>query len=372
MDWATHEYLHRTRGAVIASGFAASNYTIANPPSGGSLDSHAKLDIANGVFFDEDLEVSISHAATPAANSWQQKLQGGAYIPMFWMSGSSWTRDPATQFPMKQGTGTVQWNSYSGGTWSAVDMTSGRLGITWIAATNNLNNSDGSSGPIIGIMGQNEYNNIGEAESTTWDELDLVDFPVLEFRPLYKVIYEANTNFGNTPKAKIVSVIDVRSISSNDGFGGSQVSDHGLLTGLLDDDHVQYLNESRHNSLDHSAALSTAVLDDLSDVTITSATPNHFMRYNGSSWVNQLITLGTNTDGNYMSGVSAGTGISVSHTPSEGSTATISLNATLDNLSDVTISNTASLGHVLQYNGSAWVNVVQPANVDVLQVRVFL
>lgn len=30
------------------------------------------------------------------------------------------------------------------------------------------------------------------------------------------------------------------------------VSDHGALTGLGDDDHTHYLNEARHDALDHS------------------------------------------------------------------------------------------------------------------------
>lgn len=67
------------------------------------------------------------------------------------------------------------------------------------------------------------------------------------------------------------------------------------------------------------------------------------------------VALGTDTTGNYMSGVSSGTGISVSHTPSEGSTATVSLDATLDNLSDVTVP-TPSSGDFLKWNGTAWVN----------------
>jgi hypothetical protein len=127
------------------------------------------------------------------------------------------------------------------------------------------------------------------------------------------------------------------------------------MTGLGDNDHPQYLLVDDHDTRDHSAALSTAVLDDLSDVTITSATPNHYLRYNGSQWVNEVIALGTNTSGNYVVDVSAGTGISVSHTQSEGSTATVSLNASLDTLSDVTVTS-ATPNHFLQYNGSAWVN----------------
>ena len=40
------------------------------------------------------------------------------------------------------------------------------------------------------------------------------------------------------------------------------------------------------------------------------------------------VALGTDTTGNYMSDISAGTGIAVSHTPGEGSTATVSIEST--------------------------------------------
>ena len=67
------------------------------------------------------------------------------------------------------------------------------------------------------------------------------------------------------------------------------------------------------------------------------------------------VALGTDTTGNYMVNVSAGTGITVSHTQGEGSTATVSLNAGLDTLTDVTITS-ATTNDFLKYNGSAWVN----------------
>ena len=67
------------------------------------------------------------------------------------------------------------------------------------------------------------------------------------------------------------------------------------------------------------------------------------------------VALGTDTTGNYMSGLSAGTGISVSHTPGEGSSASISLNATLDDLSNVTAPS-PSTNQYLRWNGTAWVN----------------
>ena len=64
-------------------------------------------------------------------------------------------------------------------------------------------------------------------------------------------------------------------------------------------------------------------IDDISDVTITSATSGDFLKWNGTAWVNDPIDLGTDTTGNYMSGVTAGTGITITHTPGEGSNATI-------------------------------------------------
>ena len=70
-------------------------------------------------------------------------------------------------------------------------------------------------------------------------------------------------------------------------------------------------------------------LDDVGDVTITSATSGQFLKWNGSAWVNDAIDLGTDTTGDYMVGVSAGDGITVTHTAGEGSTATISARDTL-------------------------------------------
>jgi len=69
----------------------------------------------------------------------------------------------------------------------------------------------------------------------------------------------------------------------------------------------------------------TATIDDLSDVTITSAASSQFLKWNGTAWVNDAIDLGTDTTGNYMSDLTAGTGITITHTPAEGSNATIAV-----------------------------------------------
>lgn len=117
---------------------------------------------------------------------------------------------------------------------------------------------------------------------------------------------------------------------------------------------LKYNGEKWVNDTDN-AGTTISSIDDINDVTITSATSGQFLKWNGSAWVNDAIDLSTDTVGNYVSGLSAGTGISVTHTPGEGSTPTVGLNATVNDLSDTTITSPAN-GQVLQWNGTAWVN----------------
>lgn len=72
-------------------------------------------------------------------------------------------------------------------------------------------------------------------------------------------------------------------------------------------------------------AQSIATLDDIGDVTLTSASAGDFLKWNGSAWVNDPINLGTDTVGNYVSDVVAGNLITVTHTPGEGSSASVAV-----------------------------------------------
>lgn len=119
-------------------------------------------------------------------------------------------------------------------------------------------------------------------------------------------------------------------------------------------------------------------LDGLSDVTLTSSASGDFLKYNGSAWVNDPINLGTDTVGNYMTDVSAGTGISVSHTPGEGSTATISLADVVQNAQTATytlvltdknkmIEMNVGSANILYVPTDASVNFPVGATIDILQ-----
>jgi hypothetical protein len=117
------------------------------------------------------------------------------------------------------------------------------------------------------------------------------------------------------------------------------LSDVGL-TNPTNGDVLQYNNTNGQWENVPSSNVGATTLDGLSDVTAPTPTSGDFLKWNGSAWVNDDIDLGTDTTGNYVADVTAGTGISVTHTPSEGSTATVAINATIDNLSDVTINAT--------------------------------
>ena len=236
MDWATHEYLHLTRGAALSSGLSLQSFTTTGT---GSASTDATVSLANGIFYDEDIPIAITHSATPVANSWQQRLQGGAYIPVYYKTDTGiWKADTATQYPLKFST-LANYNQLSG-TWSATALANNKFGIYWIVATNNL------SEPILSIMGQDQYNPVGAAEAALWSDMDLSGLPIVEFRTLYKLVYKTANAYGNAVKSRLVSATDFRaSASMVSGSVASPPQDHGFLSGLSDDDHTQYHTDDR-------------------------------------------------------------------------------------------------------------------------------
>jgi len=76
------------------------------------------------------------------------------------------------------------------------------------------------------------------------------------------------------------------------------------------------------------AGSNPASLDDIGDVTITSASNGQFLKWNGSAWVNAAIPVINN----------------------------------LDDIGDVTITSAAA-GQTIQWNGSAWVNATVSSDV---------
>ena len=61
------------------------------------------------------------------------------------------------------------------------------------------------------------------------------------------------------------------------------------------------------------------------DVTLTSSANGDFLRYNGTVWVNDAVNLSTDTIGDYVSSLVAGTGITLSNNTGEGATPTVAV-----------------------------------------------
>jgi hypothetical protein len=91
---------------------------------------------------------------------------------------------------------------------------------------------------VIALLGQGQYSNVENALEVTWEDMDLTAFPVFEFRPLWKIVYETANSYTNTPKARLRAVQDLR--GQLPVSAGAAAADHGSMSGLLDDDHPQY------------------------------------------------------------------------------------------------------------------------------------
>ena len=66
-------------------------------------------------------------------------------------------------------------------------------------------------------------------------------------------------------------------------------------------------------------------LDSLSDVALSGLANGDFLRYNGLNWINDPVNLSTDTVGDYVSSLVAGTGITINNNSGEGATPTISV-----------------------------------------------
>lgn len=97
-----------------------------------------------------------------------------------------------------------------------------------------------------------------------------------------------------------------------------------ILTSPTNGQVLKYNGTAWVNAAD-DAGTTINSLDDIGDVATSGLFSGQFLKWNGTAWVNDAIDLGTDTTGNYVSDITAGTGITVTHTPGEGSSPTIAV-----------------------------------------------
>ena len=234
MDCSTHRYLHNVFGTQYINGLSISNYIL---DGDGSLNSHASIAISDGVIYDEDIIINITNSANPSPlSSFEQVLSPTGQFPVYYRSGVGgvWSSTNNSSYPLKFGT-TAQYNLNTAGTWTTPNTANSKFVASWLCATNQIHS------PVIAIMGQMFSSNITRAESdNAWGSLDLGGLPIVEFRPLYRLIYETSTSYTNAVKSRLMSILDLRSQLNT--VEGVTSNDHGSLYGLADDDHSQYVH----------------------------------------------------------------------------------------------------------------------------------
>jgi hypothetical protein len=253
MDSATHIHFHNSFGARFTGGLALQDFSV---DQSGDLDSHAQFTSDSGTIRDEDILVNIT---------------AQSQIPVLYRAGANgdWRKKAADAFPMiYSGTagytgvnGRLPFNEFSGGTWQLTEADNNVFVLIHFFGTNDVDNG------VVGIQGQNQYNNISEARTGANLEISsLSGLPFAEFVPIGSVIVETSSSYLNTPKAKVRSTdigeeyVDFRGTQLFTPAGSA--SDHGLLSGLSDDDHTQYHTDSRAD-----AWLATKTTTDLTEGT---------------------------------------------------------------------------------------------------------
>jgi hypothetical protein len=243
MDSVTHKWIHNTFGMQYIRGLSIGNYVLLGD---GSSNSHAQIDISDGILYQEDIIIDITNDnGINSANEFVQTLNPIAYIPTYYHSGSTgqWVRDIATAFPVKYNATRAQYNLFSGGTWTTPNVTNDRFFAMWIVATNDIND------PILAIVGQRQDSSLNSAESNNnWNDINLTNIPTQEIRPLYRLIFKTNSTYTNTPKSSLQSILDIR-VAIQSTVAGVVQNDHGSLFGLADDDHSQYVHIDNNRTI---------------------------------------------------------------------------------------------------------------------------
>jgi hypothetical protein len=112
-------------------------------------------------------------------------------------------------------------------------------------------------------------------------------------------------------------------------------------------------------------------LEWMHDVVLTSPTDGQFLRYNSAStvWVNDTINLGTDTAGDYVQSLTAGTGVTLSNNSGEGATPTVAIGQSVETSASVTFAHLIVQGD-MEVQGT--ITRLNETNLDVESAFVYL
>lgn len=244
MDGITHWYLHSQFGARYISGLGISG-VVPNTET----DAAVQIEVEAGEIRDEDLLHHIVNVGNKInIYDLEQNLYPIAQLPVYYRVGATgeWYYKPANDFPFLHAgitgyTGTrIPYNEWTGTTWQLTELSNNRFGAIHIYATNNIHS------PIIVVQGIQSYQNKPTSQDLASIELKaILGLPFAECVPIASIIFSTADSHSNTYHITYEYTsdgdlyVDWRfiSVATVQGIGPT---DHSTLTGLTNDDHLQY------------------------------------------------------------------------------------------------------------------------------------
>lgn len=219
MDPTTHRTIHATVGTRYSSGLTASI-------------NGDEIDLTGGILFDEDIRVPIVDDDTPDTE-WEQALTPLS-APRLYRDGANgdWRIDGTSSTPVIVASNVPQYNVFSGGAWILDDVPVAQYFALWMIATTDPNY------PIVVIPGQEVDTTLNNArDGNSLADMSFGNLPVDEWVVIWRILCQRSMA---SPYYSLEELNDYRFAFQEPGTGFSG-TDHGSLTGLLDDDHTQYL-----------------------------------------------------------------------------------------------------------------------------------
>lgn len=277
MDSWTHEYIHETVHARWVSGLACANI-IAD--GDGSSDTHAQLSVTDGVIRDEDIRFNID-------DDGPQDLGPIAQIPLLYRDGATgvWKIFDATDFPIHtNGSGRAVYNEWDGNTWTLTEVSSGSYVFTHLIAIPEIRT------PIMGIIGQNEYNSKAAAEAGAEIEiLNLLQGELQTLAPewvnIATIIFQTSDSFTNSVKSVIVSTQ-----AGGDYVDWRSATPSGISTSVALSSHNDLMGRSVENT--HPISAITDLQNQL-DTRVISVSGGEYINVDNTDPQNPIVSLDT-------------------------------------------------------------------------------
>ena len=247
-----HKYLHFSFGTRFENGL------------GVALADTATVNVAPGELRDEDISVLITD---DAGSGWWDQTLSPLTSPIFYRSGAGvWRKIAASTSLCHLDTNIPQVNIYSG-TWQWANVTVNQYFAYWVVA------SSDNGEPVYLVPGQEDSTSLNNAiADNQLANMAFDGLPTDEHKVIARMIIKRKVA---SPYYELIQIDDYRYEGDEVVGTGSAVSDHGILTGLSDDDHAQYHNDARADTwLGLDVANATEVLTSDGAGGYTWAVPN--------------------------------------------------------------------------------------------------